>query len=237
MISSNDWNMLKDIAATIVNSGVTKLTAHKTLAVILKGREIGWEPMQSLANIHDVQGNLTISADGQLALVRKSYPDMNLNYIQNDEKACVVEVTRVEGETNTFSFTMDDANQARLTSKSTWKQYPRAMLRSRVISEMARAMFPDALMGFKYNVDEVRDMQDEPHDNKTVPEKPKEPELKLDAAYNPKTPGHKEYLIAIIKNVGVTDRDEMCNINELMIADQVPLKDIKARLERRAKEG
>jgi hypothetical protein len=52
---------------------------------------------------------------------------------------------------------MARAKQAGIAGKDNWKNYPRAMLRSRCISEGVRAVAPGVATGI-YTVDEVQDM-------------------------------------------------------------------------------
>lgn len=46
-----------------------------------------------------------------------------------------------------MNWTWEQATAAKLTGKDNWKNYPRAMLRSRVIAEAIRAIYPAALGG------------------------------------------------------------------------------------------
>jgi hypothetical protein len=59
----------------------------------------------------------------------------------------------------TIEWTFDMAKAAGLTGKDIWKQYPRAMLRARVVSEGIRTVYPAVLCGM-YAPEEVRDMVD-----------------------------------------------------------------------------
>ena len=53
------------------------------------------------------------------------------------------------------------AKNAGLSGKDTWKQYPRQMLRSRVISEGVRTMYPGVADGI-YTPEEVQDFDTKP---------------------------------------------------------------------------
>jgi hypothetical protein len=53
------------------------------------------------------------------------------------------------------TWTMQDAKAAGLDGKSNWKKYPRAMLKARAISEVAREGAEDVLMGLAYTADEM----------------------------------------------------------------------------------
>ena len=132
-------------------------TPAKAILIMQKGREIGVPPIQALNHIHVINGKPTTSAEMQLALIFRNCPGAVVNYIKNSDTECEIKAKRPGKDTefNTFSFTMKDAERAQLSSKSTWKQYPRAMLRSRCISEMARALFPDCLMGMSYTPEEM----------------------------------------------------------------------------------
>jgi hypothetical protein len=46
-----------------------------------------------------------------------------------------------------LTFSLEDAKRAQLVDKAVWKQYPRAMLRSRAVSEVVRTAFPECIAG------------------------------------------------------------------------------------------
>src|SRR5690606_26356868 len=64
------------------------------------------------------------------------------------EKVCTVKYKRRNAkEYSEFSFSMDEAKAAGLLVNDTWKKYPKAMLRARCISAVARMAFPDSIAG------------------------------------------------------------------------------------------
>lgn len=65
------------------------------------------------------------------------------------------------GGTVTINWTLARATKAGLTGNDTWKKYPRAMLRSRVVSEGVRTVFPGATSGM-YVPEEIEDFAEEP---------------------------------------------------------------------------
>lgn len=165
MPSSSDWAMMKEQGTMLVQTGFLPKavnTPQKAVAIMLKGRELNLPPMQALAQINVIQGKPTISSELMLALIFRAYPKTKLKYIQNDDEACIIEITKPGNEPNRFSFTFADAKAARLTSKDNWNTYRRAMLRSRCISEMARSLFPEALMGCSYTPEEIEDTVQKP---------------------------------------------------------------------------
>lgn len=164
-----EWQVLKEMAQTMMVTGFLPKSLTKpeqVIFIIMKGREIGMGPMQALSQIDIIQGVTCLKAEGMLSQVFKHCPQTKLEYIQNDEHACVIEVTRPGSAPNRFSFNMEDAQKANLAGKDNWKKFPRAMLRSRCVSEMCRALFPDAIQGCSYTPDEILDSQPEKQEMK-----------------------------------------------------------------------
>ena len=138
-------------------SGLT--SPEQVIFVIMKGKEMGMGPMQALQHIEVIQGKLCIKPEGMLAQVLKFHPAAGIEFLQNDDKICQIRATK-GSISNTFQFTIEDAAKAGLSGKDNWKKYTRAMLRSRCIGEMCRSMFPEAIQGMSYTVDEIKDMQE-----------------------------------------------------------------------------
>lgn len=155
-----EWNVLKEQANVLVKSGFLPTnvnTPEKAIAIMMKGKEVGMHPMQALSQINIIQGRPTISAEGMMAMVLKHYPDTKIRYLQSTNDICEMEVVKPGGKPEIWKFSMEDAKKADLSSKDMWKKYPRSMLRSRCISEMCRAVFPDAIQGCSYTPEEMRD--------------------------------------------------------------------------------
>lgn len=157
-----EWQVMKEQAAMLLKSNFLPesiKTSEQAIAIMMKGKEIGMQPMQALGQINIIKGKPCISAEGMLALVFKCYPGTKLDYIENDDKICVIEVTKPGGSVNSFTFSFEDAVKAGITGNPTWGKYRRAMLRSRCISEMCRSMFPDAIQGCSYTPDEIKEQE------------------------------------------------------------------------------
>jgi hypothetical protein len=153
-----EFNIMKDLARISVNSGLLPTSINspeKALIIMLKGREIGVPTMQAFSHIHVVNGKPTMSAELMLTQIYKCIPKVVINYIQSDDKCCIIEVQRPNCDKTKWSFSIQEAEKAQLLSKGPWKQYPAAMLRARAISIMARAQFPDCLNGISYTAEEL----------------------------------------------------------------------------------
>lgn len=151
------WEAMLAQAQTLVRSGFLPKainTAEKALAVMQTGKELGIGSMQSLRAIHIIDGKPTMSAELIAGLVLSRIPGAMLRVVETNEDRCLVHAARPGHEPTPFGFTIKDAERAGLLGKDNWRKYPRAMLRSRCITEAARAIFPDATMGL-YDADEL----------------------------------------------------------------------------------
>lgn len=156
--TESEWNMIREQASLAVKTGFLPKavdTPEKAITIALKGRELGIPPMQAFSHIHIIQGKPTISAELMLSLIYRNVPGTVINYIETSSKACVIEAKRPGGKPTRFAFTIEEAKQAGLLSKDSWKSYPGAMLRARCVSIVARALFPDAIMGCSYTAEEL----------------------------------------------------------------------------------
>lgn len=157
-----EWQVMKEQATILIKSGFLPTavnTPEKAIAIMMKGKEVGMQPMQALSQINVIQGKPGLSAEGMLALVLKNYPGTKIDYLNNDNESCVIEVTKPGDKGQIWSFTLEDAKKAELLGKDMWRKYPRSMLRSRCISEMCRGMFPDAIQGCSYTPEELEHIE------------------------------------------------------------------------------
>jgi len=105
-----------------------------------------------------------------------------------------------------------------LANKDNWKKYPKAMLRARAVSEMARTLFPDIIAGCGHTPDEIQDTIEVPAkvtmaDREAIAaDLEKKAKLKAIEEFDK----HLEHLTM---NLGVT-REEICkrlNIDEINV--------------------
>lgn len=151
--SRDEWQLLKEQAHAAIASGflprhITK--PEQAVIIAMKGRELGVPFMQSMASIVVIQGKPALSAELMLALIYKNLPGATVDFVTPSEKSHLeaeVIMQRPHGKPQKFKFTIEDAKRAGLLSNPSWSKYPSAMLRARVVSAGARAVFPDAIMG------------------------------------------------------------------------------------------
>jgi hypothetical protein len=142
------------VASHLLPKGVQ--TPEAAFAIVLTGRELGLTAMQSLRSLHIIEGKPTMSADLVAALV-KSRPEVceYFRLVESSAEAATYETKRKgEPSPTRMSFTMADATRAGVTAKDNWRKYPSAMLRARCITALARAVYPDLVLGV-YDPDEL----------------------------------------------------------------------------------
>lgn len=151
--SLDDVTSLAQIA---IASKLTKLSRVEEAAVILMtGRELGLQPMQSLRGIYVVEGKPTLSADMMVAVIRGSGLCESWRIVESTAERCTI-TTRRKGEQHDASrtWTKADATLAGVAGKDTWRKYPAIMLRHRCAADLARQEYPDVLLGL-YDPDEL----------------------------------------------------------------------------------
>jgi hypothetical protein len=113
----------------------------------------GIHPAKAVQEFHIINGRPALKADAMLARFQRAGGSVDFT-TYTDAK---VEATfkHPQGGQLTIDWTMARAKQAGL-STAMWSKYPRQMLRSRVISEGVRAIFPGVLGGL-YTEEEVRE--------------------------------------------------------------------------------
>lgn len=130
-------------------------TPEAAFAVIATGRELGLSAMQALRAIHIVEGKPTLSADLMVGLVKRSEACAFFRLVESTGAVATYEThRRGEPSPTRLSFTLDEAKAAGVASKDNWRRYPAAMLRARCAAALARAVYPDLVLGV-YDPDEL----------------------------------------------------------------------------------
>lgn len=116
--------------------------------VLMQGKELGLQPMQSLRGIHVIKGRATLAADLLGALVQRSPICEYLTLLASDENSATYEAKR-KGSPKPIqmTYTFKDAEKAGLTAKDNWRNYRPQMIRARGLSAICRAVFPDLVYG------------------------------------------------------------------------------------------
>lgn len=155
-IAAEAWKLANKVAPTEFVPKQLRGKPDAVLACILAGHEAGISPMQSLAKIHVVDGRPAMAAELMRALVLRAGHEIWVD--EQTTTKCVLKGQRAgSSRVSTVTWTMDDAQRARLTGKDNWKNYPRAMMLARATTELCRQLFPDVLAGISHSIEELGD--------------------------------------------------------------------------------
>lgn len=144
-----EWEKELRGAHYLLKSGLCP-TALKTpeavLFVILAGRDLGLSPVASLRNVTVIQGKIEVSADMQLALFARAGGTFRWLTMTDTVAELVLTAPWLDAP-HTSRFTMDDARRAELAGSANYKKFPKAMLRSRAITQGLKDVGFDSTAG------------------------------------------------------------------------------------------
>lgn len=162
-ITPTSFAEVRELAALAVKSGLISeaiTTPEAAFVIIATGLEMGLSPMQSLRGIHVIEGKPVLSADLLVALAKRSPDCIYFRLVESTyERATYEAMRRGDPKPTTLTWTLEDARRAELAHKRTWKAHPAAMLRARCAAALARAVFPDLLLGV-YEEDEGAEIRE-----------------------------------------------------------------------------
>jgi hypothetical protein len=130
-------------------------TEDQALALMALCEAEGLHPARAVQEYHIVQGRPAMKADAMLARFQKAGGKVDWHDYSNTKVAGTF--SHPSGGSVRIEWTIDEAKRIGLAGKDNWKNFPRAMLRSRCISEGVRTVFPGIASGV-YTVEEAQDM-------------------------------------------------------------------------------
>ena len=164
------------MAQTIAKSGLFGVrSADQALALMLISQAEGISPALAARDYHVIQGRPTLKSDAMVA--RFQATGGRIEWRDYTEQSVSALFTHPQGGSVEVKWTLEMAKRAGLTGKDIWRQYPRAMLRARVVSEGIRTVYPGVCVGV-YTPEEVEqfdskpqtvEVKVEPVDNSPIP--------------------------------------------------------------------
>lgn len=151
---------IEKMALAVAKSGMFGVrTPEQAMSLMLIAQAEGLHPAIAARDYHVIQGRPALRADAMLA--RFQLAGGKVEWIDHSDTKVSARFSHPQGGSVVIDWTFERAKNAGLTGKETWRAYPRQMLRSRVISEGVRAVFPGVAVG-TYTVEEVQDMSASP---------------------------------------------------------------------------
>lgn len=140
---------VKEMASMAVKSGLIAIKSPEAaFFIIATGLELGLSPMQSLRAIHIIEGKPVLSASLLVALAKR-HPDCEYFRLVSSSPTEATFETKRRGDpaATRKTWTMQDAQRAQLAGRANWQKHPTAMLEARCSAALARAVYPDLLLG------------------------------------------------------------------------------------------
>ncbi len=129
---------------------------EQAIALMLVAQAEGRHPAIAARDYHIVNGRPTLKADAILARFQDAGGRVEWHTYTND--CCEATFSHPAGGNLRIAWTIEDAKRAGLLGRGgPWQQYPRAMLRARLISEAVRTLYPGVMSG-SYTPEEAMDM-------------------------------------------------------------------------------
>jgi hypothetical protein len=157
LITVND---IQTMAVAVVKSQLFGMkTVEQATALMLIAQAEGYHPALAARDYHIIQGRPTLKAETMMARFQQQGGKVDWKTLSDEEVTATF--SHPSGGSATITWTFDQARKAGLTGKDNWKNYPRAMLRARVVSEGIRTVFPGVVLGV-YTPEEVQDIPTTP---------------------------------------------------------------------------
>jgi len=163
---------MERMAAAVAKSGLFGMkTTEQALALMIVAQSENRHPGSVAAEYHIIQNRPALKADAMLARFQQAggvvewveYTDKKVSGKFSHSVNSPVPVL--------IEWTLEQAQKAGLAGKDNWKNYPRQMLRARVVSEGVRTVYPAVCVGV-YTPEEVQDF--EPADKGRRPRREKD---------------------------------------------------------------
>ena len=159
------YSEMEQMATAIAASGLFGMKdKNSVLALMAVAQAEGLHPATAARDFHIIQGRPALKADAMLARFQNAGGKVDWKDYTDDKVTGVF--SHPNGGSLAVTWTIEQAQRIGLVKPgSGWQKFPRAMLRSRCISEGIRSVFPGSVTGF-YSPDEVENFDKEPNHSK-----------------------------------------------------------------------
>jgi len=188
LVPFNDMQQMAEVAAGSKMFGFKN--SQEAMAIMLLCQAENLHPAVAMRDFHVIQGRPALKADAMLARFQQAGGRVEWKEY-TDEKVSGL-FSHPQGGTLEVSWTLAKAKSIGIANKDNWRNYPRAMLRARVVSEGIRSVYPGCVVGV-YTPEEVQDFTPAPAKDMGVAERVDTPVLEvLDGAFKLYVPGNDE---------------------------------------------
>ena len=188
IVPFNDMQQMAEVAAGSKMFGFKN--TQEAMAIMLLCQAENLHPAVAMRDFHVIQGRPALKADAMLARFQQAGGKVDWKEY-TDEKVTGV-FSHPQGGTLELSWTLAKAKSIGIANKDNWRNYPRAMLRARVVSEGIRSVYPGCVVGV-YTPEEVQDFTPPPAKDMGVAERVDTPVIEIpDGAFKLYVPGNDD---------------------------------------------
>ena len=130
--------------------------SEEAMAIMLLCQAENLHPAIAMRDFHIIQGRPALKADAMLARFQQAGGSVNWKDY-TDEKVTGV-FSHPSGGSLEVSWSLAQAKSIGIANKDNWRNYPRAMLRARCVSEGIRSVYPGCVVGV-YTPEEIQDFK------------------------------------------------------------------------------
>jgi hypothetical protein len=150
-ISDREWAGLERKARVLANSSLVpehfRKKPDEVLLVGLTAHDLGIQlTLTNLGQFYVVKNRVGLMAQLQIGLAARAGHEFRWGPC-NERSASVDIRRRGSSEWQTFTFTIERAERAKLLSNDVWKAYPEDMLQCRAVTRAIRRVCPEVLLG------------------------------------------------------------------------------------------
>ena len=127
---------------------------EEAMAIMLLCQAENLHPAIAMRDFHIIQGRPALKADAMLARFQQAGGSVQWKDY-TDEKVTGI-FSHPSGGSLEVSWSLAQAKSIGIANKDNWRNYPRAMLRARCVSEGIRSVYPGCVVGV-YTPEEVQD--------------------------------------------------------------------------------
>ena len=150
LVPLNDIQQMAEVAAKSKMFGFK--SPDEAMAIMLLCQAENLHPAIAMRDFHVIQGRPALKADAMLA--RFQAAGGSVKWEEYSDERVSGNFSHPSGGSVTVTWTFEMARKIGLTGKDNWKNYARAMLRARCISEGVRTVYPGCVTGL-YTPEEV----------------------------------------------------------------------------------
>ena len=150
LVPLNDIKEMAEVAAKSKMFGFK--SPDEAMAIMLLCQAENLHPAIAMRDFHVIQGRPALKADAMLA--RFQAAGGSVKWEEYSDERVSGNFSHPAGGSVTVTWTFEMARKIGLTGKDNWKNYARAMLRARCISEGVRTVYPGCVTGL-YTPEEV----------------------------------------------------------------------------------